>query len=282
MGHKRLGDLPNTGGWKRFKTVLADQGFGAEEVAETAFDALTDHLIKLRDDPGLGYCYWVITQLVWPARDENYLNILKNEGFDIGAREEINSPITFITKISNIVQTNLNRDNNSTVFSNIAQLAFRETLTREFNQQTGSLFGTNFDDVQGALRKFGTKKSFGALSRNFFSNYVTRLLGYFIEREVPNHVGPRKRFKNTDDVRRFEQTVKTVCEKQTEPLNAYFKERAKIIEEYSGSYSSLHDYREDLTLNNIRKEFVPRALVKIRDELKKAERDKGNNGGDVS
>ena len=60
MGHKRLGELPNTGAWKRFKKALAEEEY-APTLAQTALRALGKHLVKLGSDPGLVYSFWMLT-----------------------------------------------------------------------------------------------------------------------------------------------------------------------------------------------------------------------------
>lgn len=271
MGHKRLGDLPNTGGWKRFKKALADQDIGAAAVAESAFRALGSRLCSLRDDPGLGYCFWLLTQVVWQARQSDYRTALAEQKIDIGDPNSIHSPMSFISRLSELADTSLSRDPKSTVFSDIAELAFRETLTSALSQTAPTFFDTTWGEIHTAVRSLGTAKQFGELSRTFFTSYLSRLLGYFIEREVPQHIGPTSRFKTQGDVDRFQRIVRDTCESHAKSLARYFGERAQIVESFAGSYGSLHNYRDDLTVENISTRFIPYALEKLEAELRKAE-----------
>jgi len=272
MGHKRLGNLPNTGGWRRFKKALADTAIDAENVAQAGFDALSRYLPDLHDEPGLSYCYWLLAQIVWQSRDKRYFDALKAQGIDVGPPEGIRSTASFISRLAATAQTSLSRDPNAGVFSNIAQLALRETLGRALSPRAETLFGTTSDDIRTACRDLSTTKQFGALSRNFFASYLNRLLGYFIEREIPSHIGPEARFKTPDEVKGFQETVKSLCDRYVGTLENYFHERARIVESYAGAYGSLHAFQRNLSLPTIRKQFIPQALTKLQSEIAKSER----------
>jgi hypothetical protein len=267
MGHKRLGDLPNTGGWKRFKQLLANAGTGTDAAAEAALQALSKRLPSLNDDPGLAQGFWLLVQVIWPSRRSDYFDILKKIGIELGPTETLSSPAAFIAKVVSFAQRSLDADASATVFSNIANLAFRETLTRALGERIPTLLEGNAQDIQSACQQLATSKQFGRLGRNFFASYLTRLLQYFIEREVPNHVGPGRRFANPAELTQFRGRVAQICQSHTQVLEAHFAERAAIVESFSGSYASLHTYKRDLGLESIRNRFIPIAIEKLQAEM---------------
>jgi hypothetical protein len=270
MGHKRLGQLPNTGGWRRFKIALGDETVDASAAAEAALSALGNRLASLQNDPGLGHSFWLLTQIAWQAKNEDFGDRLRSLGVELSDPADLQSPIRFVARVADAIQGTLDRDPKATAFSHVAQLALRETLTGELRERTASMFGTSTDELRTACGSLGTSKQFGSLSARFFSKYLSRLLGYFIEREIPNHIGAGKRFKNPAEVQGFHALVAEVCTRHAETLEGYFRERAEIVESFAGSYASLHNYRDDLNLPNIKREFIPYALKKLKSELERS------------
>jgi len=279
MGHKRFGDLPNTGGWKRFKRLLGEKEVDADVAAEAALEALTRRLPLLKDDPGLCYSFWLLSQIVWSARRSDYYQVLREVGIDTDDPAEITSPLAFISKVADSARREIDANRSSTVFSNIAQLALRETLTRLFTERAPSLLEMTADDVQSTCKQFATTRQFGRLSTRFFGTYLTRLLQYFVEREVPSHVGPGKRFSVPEQVDSFRRRVAYLCELRAEAIESTFRERAEIVDSFAGGFASLHEYRGDLSLNRVSNTFIPRALEKLKAELERSRATDDNRRG---
>lgn len=264
MGHKRLGELPNTQGWKRVKEMLAASNADTCAVAQVAFDAAQRFLTGLKSDPGLNYCFWLLSYSIWSAKKKDLYSALAQQGITLVESKKIESMLELIACLAEKTEEVVGRDPNSTVFSNIAQLAFRETLTKTIGREI-SLFKTTSEDIQAALARYATSQRVGLMAKIFFGTFLSRFIRYFIERELPNQIGQGLRFSNEDEVKLFESTLQAYCE-----------QRARIIESYSGDWTSLRNLEGELTKEKVTTEFMPIALKKLKKELIKAEQSRGS------
>ena len=97
-----------------------------------------------------------------------------------------------------------------------------------------------------------------ALSRELFARLTRRSLDYYLSRELSNHIGAGKRFR--DDRARSQFDV---------ALNRHCREASRIIEAFAGGWYGKNVYQGDgLTPEAIRR-FAPVAFKKVRAELRK-------------
>lgn len=144
-----------------------------------------------------------------------------------------------------------------TDFGEMAQLAASACLTAMGTERTQSLFETTAEDVQRAFRGFSTRRQFGILARDFFARFTDRYLGYFLSRELSNHVGGDGRFESIDQHSEFNRALRLHCH-----------ESAEIVEKFAGGWFKKTDWEGGITPEKARK-FVHVALKKIKAELAK-------------
>jgi hypothetical protein len=160
--------------------------------------------------------------------------------------------------ISGAVDRYAREQGGRTDLGEMAQMAAVESLTALVGPNLPSLFRPDSEDVQRAIGRFAGGDRFSALAREFFGRLTQRSLGYFLSRELSNHIGLGDRF--TDDVARsqFDNALDRHC-----------REASRIVEEFAGGWYGKHVYQGGgLTRNNIRR-FAPVAFKKIRAELRK-------------
>ena len=93
-----------------------------------------------------------------------------------------------------MVEKELRKRGQPTVFVRIAALSLREVLSANIIEQSRSLFGTSFADIQAACRTLSTRLHFGEVTKAFFAHFTSRSLQFLTDKEVSNYVGPDKSF----------------------------------------------------------------------------------------
>jgi hypothetical protein len=252
MGHIRLGRLPKTLKWKQVIGLLADGRASVKEIAESTAAAAANAFNNFNSDNGLSYCYWLLTQITWHAKSEDFYETLESLGLDIC---DETSALGFISKVSSHADAEIKDLGETTIFTEIAQLSMREILTEIIVECSRTLFGTTPEDIRIACASLATKKQFGLLSRQFFSNFLNRTLQFFISKEISNHVGVGKSFEDIEAVEDFEIA-----------LDAFCYQSSKIVEDFAGGWYSKRNWEGDISLEDSKK-FVHVAVEKLRSEL---------------
>lgn len=252
MGHIRLGRLPKFKKWRQVIALLGAEQPTLSNIATATLDAADDEFNNFYNDPGLNYCYWLLTQITWHAREDSFSEILASMGLDIRKEQ---SALGFVSKAANFATLEIKKIGKQTVFTEIAQMTMREVLLKLISERSQSLFGTTSEDIRLVLKSLSTTNQFGKLSRLFFSGFLNRILQFFISKEISNYVGPDKNFSHIGILRDFNEALDTFC-----------YQSAKIVEDFAGGWYSKRNWQGDITQDDA-KNFIYIALKKLREEL---------------
>src|SRR5687767_1282245 len=83
MGHIRLGRLPRTNNWNQVVDSLAADDSSTRFVASTTSWAADHRSARLRSDPSLTYCVWLLARIASAARRPDFLDALGDLGLDV-------------------------------------------------------------------------------------------------------------------------------------------------------------------------------------------------------
>ncbi|MEW6417290.1 MAG: hypothetical protein AB1480_04120 [Nitrospirota bacterium] len=252
MGHIRLGRLPKVKKWRQVIALLGTEQAEVSNIAKATVEAANDAFNNFNADPGLYYCYWLLTQITWHARSDSFSEILSSMGLDIRKEQ---SAIGFVSKVADFASLEIKKFRNQTVFTEIAQMSMREALLKVVSERSQNLFGTTPEDIRLALKSLSTTNQFGKLSRLFFSSFINRTLQFFISKEISNHVGPDKNFSDIGSLKNFNEELSSFC-----------YQSAKIVEDFAGGWYSKRNWQGDITQDDA-KNFIYVALKKLREEL---------------
>lgn len=253
MGHLRLGELPRTRKWQQVVELIQHEG-EAGALAAAALDAADAGFRRAAEDEGLGRAVWLLTQLPLAARNQDYLERLRQLGVSVDAAP---TPLEMVGAFTDAVDAHMRRTGGRTDFGEMAQLAAAETLTAVLAERTRSLFGTTASDVQRDLGALATTKQFGRLARDFFGNLTRRYLTFFLSRELSNHVGGQRRFASIAEHSAFDAAFDLHC-----------RQASRIVEDFAGSWFSKTNWERGITPDTARG-FAWVALKKLRAELRK-------------
>lgn len=253
MGHVRLGRLPRTRKWNQVIALLSG-GAGADEIAAATSDAAEKDMLRAGKDPTFVHAIWLLTQIPVAARQKDFGAALRDLGLDVGERPGL---VEIVAAFSDAVDVHARTIGGRTDVGEMAQLSGAESLTAVAGRELPGLFGPSPEDVKAAFAGLATEKQFSVLSRDFFSRLTRRYLGYYLSRELSNHVGTNSRFHSVAEHAEFDKALDVHC-----------RETSRIIKEYSGEWFSKTNYYDGEITPKKAGGFAYVAFKKMRDELR--------------
>ena len=252
MGHIRLGALPRSRKWRDLVELI--QGGGdVDAVSAATIEAADKGLKWASQDEGLAQTVWMLAQLPLAARTESYEERLWELGLDRRAKDSVADLIASFSEALDARFRKLGKGR--TNLGEMAQMAAVEVLSAELTRGTGDLFATG-PDVRGALHTFSTTKGFSTLARAFFARLTNRYLSFFLSRELPNNVGPGRRFATVAEHSEFDSALSLHC-----------TEASHIVQVFAGGWLSKKHHETGITEADARS-FAWAAFKKIRAELR--------------
>lgn len=252
MGHVRLGVLPKSRKWRQVVNELR-RGAEVDEIAALAAEAAETSLQAAANDPTFVHSFWLLTQVPLAARGPTFVEDLGRLGVRVDDQPSL---MSLVAAISDAVDRHA--QGGRTELGEMAQMAAIESLTATIAPTLPSLFGPSSEEVQRSIGRLASGDRFSGLAREFFARLTQRTLGYFLSRELSNHIGAGKRFGDDGARSQFDQALDQHC-----------REASRIVEEFAGGWYGKNVYRSGgLTPDAIRR-FAPVAFKKVRAELRK-------------
>lgn len=98
---------------------------------------------------------------------------------------------------------------------------------------------------------------FGAMAHRFFSNFIERVIHYYVDRNLHHMVGPGRVARSINDLRTFNGAIRRHCD-----------EAALIMRAFARDWLGKNHYKEgkQITRDHVRR-FAGHTVEKIRIEL---------------
>lgn len=253
MGHSRLGRLPKRWGWEKVIEVLKDPNASIKDIVQLTSDASKKVLLNSKNMDGLTICYWLYTNIAFAAKQNNFVKQLNNLGIKL---EDKDSGFDIIRKIYDTASDELTNNGRISILDKIALDSFQKSLQETIIAESNTLFGCNLDSIQKAFSKYSTNDNISYLSRKFFSQYAYKAFSFAIEKELANSISNNGNFRNSSDLARFDERLKTYC-----------WDISKILEKYSGGWYSKHCFVGDISEKKSVKRFTKYAMEKLLAEV---------------
>jgi len=260
MGHTRLGKIPTTRHWREVVAIFASTKSSGEltadsgdisNLASATAQASANALRAGTKDGGLAFIFYFLTQLALSARRKEPRQALN----ELGLRLPPNPTHLDLTiEVHKAIDEFFKTQKQKSDVAEIAQLAIGETLTDFFRNQPRDLFAASEDQLFGDLYKLGSQNTFGNISRQFFSIFMSRLLGFYLSKFVLP--GEQQRLVNcANDLTQFNAA-----------LRQHSFQRAAIIHEFAAKWFSKTEFEKGIDANNARR-FVAYAIRKLQTEF---------------
>jgi hypothetical protein len=256
MGHRLLGELPQTRNWQKVVELLRLTDDPAKIASQTS-QAAQRGLDLTKQDRGVADVSYLLMKVVWSARGDDFRQELAGLGMELPRDASL---LDVVGAFDEAVDTRLRKTGHRSDLAEMARFAAADTLTNLCQQETRSLFGVSTEQTQEALGQYATPDRFGVVGRDFFGNFLYRFLDYHLSRELPNHIGPGRQFKTISECAEFKDALSRHC-----------WETVLIAKDFSGCWPSATEFREGISTENVRTKFLPVAVKKIQSELKQRE-----------
>jgi len=252
MGHIRIGVLPKTRKWKQVISLLNSKESSTSDIAAEAAHAAREFLLEKKSAPSLAFSYWLLTQITYRAKQDDFVSALQNIDLDIS---KVKNSFDFVSQVGTFTRTQIKKRGESFPISDIAQLALREVLIESIGEESKSIFGTSLEDIIRACRRYSSPGQFSKLARLYFSKVFTRGLRFLIDKESANNVGIRNKFESVFDLSDFNIA-----------LEAYCYQSAKIVEKFAEGWYSKRNWQGEISENDAQG-FVAIAVDKFQAEI---------------
>lgn len=251
MGHIRLGRLPRTIRWLAVVEQLGAPQGSASEVADRTLRAASTSLKGAVTEPGCYIPLLGLSRLAIAARSEEaFDSALNSLGVDATDRADGLRLLAALEQAT-FAPVGTRR----TVFTDIAERAYRESLLARVRAIADSLWGISPEDVRRAFAAQATEKGFGETARDWFGRFLGRTLQYFIDRELSNHVG-RGVAGSSAEALKLEREVL-----------AYAHERTRVLQEYASGWLSKTTWTRKGIPEEAAQQFFRYAIKKITDDV---------------
>lgn len=252
MGHQHLGRLSRSRKWRQV-VALINGGAEVRDVAAATSAAAESQMIDASGDAVVRHAVWLLTQIPIAARNPEFSSELKKAGLKVSEQPTL---VEIAAAMVDAIDRHVEGTGGRTDLGEMAQLSAVESLNAVAGHELGDLFGTPPDKTKAALAGLSTEKQFSVLARDFFARLCRRQLGFFLSRELSQHVGANGRFNTIRDHRDFEAALDLHC-----------REASRIIKEFAGEWFSKQTYQGDITPDKAAR-FAHVAFKKIREELR--------------
>jgi hypothetical protein len=257
VADQRLKNVPTTRKWNAVVgEVLGGTGLLADDaprVAAATLEAVGAALMAAQNDAGLGYTFYLLTQIALSAREPDWRERLAAVGIPLSDRASV---FELTVGLQAAVDDYVERHGRPTDASEMAQQAAGEALASLTAASTNALFGAGGEQLRIAVRRLSTEAGFARLGQRFFGRFLARFLNFYLSRITADRVAAA-RLGSVSEVTRFNNALSTHCE-----------ESALVVRDYSRDWYSKTEYTERINPGNISR-FMAHAMEKLALELAK-------------
>ncbi len=263
MGHIRLGRIPKSRRWTTVVSLLASERDGGGSggtavleadvapVATATLEAARQGLERAVDDRGLRYTFYLLTQIVLAAREDDWQGGLRPFGIVLPGDATL---FDLTAGVHDAVDDHLAAHGRPTDVSEMAQQAAGEALAALAGPRVATLFGSGRDELQAAVRGLSTKQGFADLGQRFFGRFMAHYLNFYLSRVTATHLGDGP-LRQIGDITQFDDALRAHCQQS-----------ARVVHDYCGEWYSKTEFREGISLDNTSR-FMAVAVNKLRAEL---------------
>jgi hypothetical protein len=254
MGHQRLAP-PASKNLPEIINLLVGGRASKTELVNAVAKACDLSLKRALKDPAFVEALWLFIRIPQAAKTGNFPEALRIMGVTVpDAPSIIDIVIGFESAIES-VQRKATAD--ITDLSEMAKLSGISALHSLAHERLPSLWQPTREDMRTTIATFTAPEKFGDLSQRFFTNFVEHTIHYFLDRELPRHIGPDNLVHSVGDLAAFDGAVRRHCAEATIIMRAFAKDWLGNNVYNKGKDISRHDVVG----------FAAHASEKIRKEL---------------
>ncbi len=255
MGHQRLGRLPALRLLPQIVRYLVTGGTPTGDLIDGVTDVGQQALERALRDPVFIEALWLLIRLPQAAA----ARCLDDEFSSCGVRLGPDPTLADILVAYNSALERVQRQahNTATDLGEMARQAAMAALANAVQSRLPSLWEPTSEDVRASLSNLKGAEQFGSVSHQFYSNFVERVIHYYVDRNLHQLVGPERVARSVHDLQAFNNSIRRHCE-----------ESALIMRGFARDWLGKNYYRDgkQITREDIRS-FSGYVAEKVKAEL---------------
>jgi hypothetical protein len=255
MGHVRLGKMPATRKWREVIALLGEDQPSIPYLANAVERAADRSLADAVNDPGFVEAFWLLLKIPSAAKSTDFSGELGKLGIKVPPEPTLADLLAEFDRA--LEKARLRSFRSTSDFSVLARNAAVSALEGAVHDRLPALWPATPEDERTTLATLVTTECFGDLAQRFFTHLLKRHIHYFLDREIPRHVGPESFLPSLADTDYFDEAVHRHCRETTLITRAFAKD-------WLGKNRFHLD--KDITRDEVRG-FASYAFTKIRSEL---------------
>jgi hypothetical protein len=222
MGHIRLGSPPATRKWREVVALLDERDFRIADIAKAVERASDRSLAQAVNDPAFVEALWLLLKIPLAAKEMDFGSALAAIGLRVPSEPTMTDILAAFSEATDRARRRGGRD--VTDFSIMARNAAMAALAELTGDHGPSLWRASAEDQRTTLATFASTERFGELAQRFFTNTLEGHLHYFLDREIPRHIGNGSSIRSVADTTYFESALRRHCRETTVIMRAFAKD----------------------------------------------------------
>ncbi len=222
MGHQRLGSPPATRNLPEIVNLLVAGNASTAELVDAVTRATEAALTRALKDPAFAEALWLLVKIPQAAKAENFREALQAIGVSVPDKPSATDLVVGYDAAIERAQRQVGGD--ITDLSEMARQAGIAALHGLIQERLPSLWEATREDVRTTLATFVAPDKFGDLSQRFFANFSERVVQYFLDREIPRHLGPDKIVQSVGDLSLVDDAVRRHCMESSTIMRPFAKD----------------------------------------------------------
>lgn len=255
MGHVRLGKMPATRKWREVIALLDEDEPSIPSIADSVQRAADRSLADAVNDPVFVEALWLLLKIPKAARSPDFVDELGKLGVRVGREPTFADLLGAFDRA--LEKARLKNHSKTTDFGVLARNAAVTALQGALQDRLPTLWSATAEDERTTLATLVSTERFGDLAQRFFTHLLQGHIHYFLDREIPRHIGPGSFVQSIADTVYFDQAVLRHCMETTFITRAFARD-------WLGK-NQFHSDR-NITRENVAA-FASYAFTKIRNEL---------------
>lgn len=256
MGHQRLGKLPAHRLLPEIVRYLVTGGTPTADLVDQVTE-VGRHALKLAlKDPVFVEALWLLIRLPQAVASKDFPGPLKDLGMTDAAPVSVSDVLVAYDQALERVQRRQHAG--ATDLGEIARRAGIAAFGEAVQDALPTLWDPSAADVRASVAALKGTEQFGALAHRFYSNFVERVIHYYVDRNLHNLVGADRIARSVHDLGAYNASIRRHC-----------NEAALIMRAFAKDWLGKNQYRDGkvITRGDVRS-FSAHAAEKIRIEFK--------------
>ena len=222
MGHQLFGKLPAFQQLPEIVRYLVAGGTPTEDLVDDMTEFSHKALELASKDPVFTHALWLLIRVPQAAGSGEFLSALQALGLRVGANPSMSDLLVSYDAALQGIQRRTPAD--LTDLSEISRLAGLAALGDALQNRQPGLWAPCSEDVRASLSALKSPERFADMAHRFFSNFVERVIHYFVDRNLHQMIGPGRLAKSTNDLDIFNRAIRRHCDEAAVIMRVFARE----------------------------------------------------------